>query len=65
MDTVTKQFFELMVVKLLCISKNIKTLTSYAQTVTFIAADDTKTTLTAPSKDDDDILKTALEYLRK
>lgn len=64
LDEVTKQFFELMVIKLLSLGKKIKTVTSYAQTITFIYQNDSKESITAASKDDDDIIKATLEYLR-
>ena len=64
LDEVTKQFFELMVIKLLSLDKKIKTVTSYAQSVTFIYQNDSKESVTAASKDDDDIIKAALTYLR-
>lgn len=64
LDEVTKQFFELMVIKLLSLGKKIKVVTSYAQNITFIYQNDSKETITAQSKDDDDIIKAALYYLR-
>ena len=64
LDEVTKQFFELMVIKLLSLGKKIKTVTSFAQNITFIYQNDSKETITASSKDDDDIVKAALFYLR-
>jgi transcription-repair coupling factor (superfamily II helicase) len=64
LDEVTKQFFELMVIKLLALGKKIKTVTSYAQNITFIYQNDSKETITAESKDDDDIIKATLYYLR-
>lgn len=64
LDEVTKQFFELMVIKLLSLGKKIKTVTSYAQNITFIYQNDSKETITADSKDDDDIIKATLHYLR-
>ena len=64
LDEVTKQFFELMVIKLLSLEKKIKTVTSFAQNITFIYQNDSKETVTASSKDDDDIVKAALKYLR-
>ncbi len=65
LDEPTKQFFELMVIKILSLKKKIKIVSSYAQNITFIYVDDTKITITANSKDDDDIIKKSLEYLRK
>ena len=64
LDEVTKQFFELMVIKLLSLGKKIKTVTSFAQNITFIYQNDVKETITASSKDDDDIVKATLLYLR-
>ena len=64
LDEVTKQFFELMVIKLLSLGKKIKTVTSFAQNITFIYQNDAKETITASSKDDDDIVKATLLYLR-
>jgi transcription-repair coupling factor (superfamily II helicase) len=64
LDEVTKQFFELMVIKLLSLAKKIKTVTSFAQNITFIYQNDSKETITASSKDDDDIVKATLFYLR-
>ena len=64
LDEVTKQFFELMVIKLLSLGKKIKTVTSYAQNITFVYQNDSKETISAPSKDDDDIVKATLFYLR-
>ena len=64
LDEVTKQFFELMVIKLLSLARKIKTVTSFAQNITFIYQNDSKETITASSKDDDDIVKATLFYLR-
>lgn len=65
LDTPTKQFFELMVIKLLSLAKNIKTITNYAQSITFTYMDEKKESIKSNSKDDDDIIKATLEYLRK
>jgi len=64
-DIPTKQFLELIIIKILAISKNIKTISSYEMNITFTKADDTKQTIKSPSKDDDDIIATTLKYLRK
>ena len=63
-DTPTKQFFELMVIKLLSIEKKIKSITNYGQKITFTYLNDSKETITSASKDDDDIIKATLHYLR-
>ncbi|PLY07904.1 MAG: transcription-repair coupling factor [Arcobacter sp.] len=64
-DIPTKQFLELILIKILSLQKGIKTVSSYEMNVTFTKADETKETIKSPSKDDDDIIATALKYLRK
>ena len=64
LDEQTNNFFELMVIKLLSLEKNIKTVTNYGQNVTFIYNNDSKETIKSDSKDDDDIVKAVLFYLR-
>ena len=64
-DTPTKQFLELIMIKILSMSKKIKTISSYEMNITFIKEDDSKETIKSPSKDDDDIIATTLKYLRK
>jgi len=63
-DTPTKQFFELMVIKLLAIEKRIKSISNYGQNITFTYLNESKETIKAESKDDDDIIKSTLFYLR-
>ena len=64
-DTPTRQFLDLIMIKILALQKNIKTISSYEMNVTFIKEDDNKETIKSPSKDDDDIIATTLVYLRK
>jgi len=63
-DGPTKQFFELMVIKLLGLEKHIKMLSSYGQNITVEYLNGSKEYVTAESKDDDDIIKAVLHYLR-
>lgn len=63
-DTPTKQFFEIMVIKLLCIEKKIKMVSNYNQNITIEYASGVKETLQSKSKDDDDLIGTVLHYLR-
>jgi transcription-repair coupling factor (superfamily II helicase) len=60
----TKQFFELMVIKLLAIEKKIVKIMNYGQNITIEYANASKESLKASSKDDDDIIKEVLYYLR-
>ncbi|WP_295023503.1 DEAD/DEAH box helicase [Sulfurimonas sp.] len=63
-DTPTEQFFELMVIKLLSLEKNIKSVSNYGQNITFTFMDEKKESIKSASKDDDDIIKAVLLYLR-
>ena len=63
-DVVTKQFIELIIIKILALKIGIQTISSYEMNITFTKADDTKETIKSPSKDDDDIINTTLRYLR-
>ncbi|MDY0117148.1 MAG: CarD family transcriptional regulator [Sulfurimonadaceae bacterium] len=65
LDTPTKQFFELMAMKLMGLGLKMKSIMNYGQTIIFIYNDDTKVTQKAASKDDDDIVGAVLSYLRE
>ena len=60
----TKQFIELMVIKLLALEKDVKSIMNYGQNITFTYFNDSKESVKADSKDDDDIIKKTLFYLR-
>jgi len=64
LDIPTKQFFELMVIKLLSLEKKIKSVSNYGQNITFTYVNDSKESIKSDSKDDDDIIKAVLFYLR-
>ena len=64
LDAPTKQFFELMVIKVLSLSKGIKSVSNYGQNITFTYMDEKKESIKSDSKDDDDIIKAVLGYLR-
>ncbi|MDH4944987.1 DEAD/DEAH box helicase [Sulfurimonas sp. C5] len=64
LDVVTKQFIEMMVIKLLALEKKIKTIMNYGQNITFTYLNDSKEMIKSDSKDDDDIIKATLYYLR-
>ena len=63
-DIQTTQFFELMVIKLLSLQMKIKSVSNYGQSITFTYMNDSKESIKADSKDDDDIIKAVLFYLR-
>ena len=64
LDMPTKQFFELMVIKLLSLEKKIKSISNYAQSITITYNNAAKETIKSESRDDDDIIKATLFYLR-
>ncbi len=63
-DIYTKQFLELLVIKIEAMKKDIVQILSYEQNITFIKKDGAKEYIKAQSKDDDDILKATLKYLK-
>ncbi len=65
LDIMTKQFLEIIVIKILAAQKDIHRISSYATNITIEYNNDTKEYLTAPSKDDDDIIAATLQFLRK
>ena len=65
LDTYTKQFLELLVIKIEAIKKDIVQIMSYNQNITFIFSNKDKEIIKAKSKDDDDILTATLKFLKK
>ncbi|HIP13394.1 MAG TPA: transcription-repair coupling factor [Arcobacter sp.] len=63
LDTPTKQFIELILIKILAISKNIKSISNYEVNISFNYNDDKKDMVKSSSKDDDDIVLAVLKYL--
>ena len=64
LDTPTKQFIELMVIKLLSLDKKIKSIMNYGQNITITYINDSKEMIKSDSRDDDDIIRATLFYLR-
>jgi transcription-repair coupling factor (superfamily II helicase) len=64
LNTPTKQFFELMVIKMLSLGKKIKVLSNYGQNINIEYQNGSKERIMSASKDDDDIIIAVLEYLR-
>jgi transcription-repair coupling factor (superfamily II helicase) len=63
LDTPTKQFIELIIIKILAIEKNIKNISNYEMNISFTYNDGKKDIVKSSSKDDDDIVKAVLKYL--
>jgi len=64
-DLPTKQFIELIIIKILALEKGIKMIGNYEMKVTFTYEGEVKQTIKARSRDDDDIIATTLQFLRK
>ncbi|HIC44226.1 MAG TPA: DEAD/DEAH box helicase [Sulfurimonas sp.] len=64
LDINTKQFFELIVIKLLSIEKSITLIGNYGQNISITYSNGSMETIKSASKDDDDIIKEVLSYLR-
>ncbi len=64
LDLPTKQFFELIVIKLLSIEKSITLIGNYGQNISVTYSNGSTESIKAASKDDDDIIKEVLTYLR-
>lgn len=64
LDTMTKQFLEIIVIKIRAAACGIERISSYEQNIT-IEYPESKEYLKAPSKDDDDILTTTAAYLKE
>ncbi|MCD8212845.1 MAG: transcription-repair coupling factor [Campylobacter sp.] len=64
-DVYTKQFLDIIVVKILALKCGIKAISNSEQNIMMTRADDEKIRLKSRSKDDDDIIDEILIYLRK
>jgi len=67
LDTITRQFIDVIVMKVLAREQNISKVSSYGENVFIEFREDGKERLVlkSRSKDDDDIISTAMEYLKK
>jgi transcription-repair coupling factor (superfamily II helicase) len=54
-----------MVIKVLSLDKKIKSIMNYGQNITITYQNDAKESIKSASKDDDDIIKATLSYLRQ
>lgn len=65
LDIYTKQFLDLITIKILSTITDIISISNFGQNVTFKDKNEQKSYLKSRSKDDDDIINSVLEYLRK
>jgi transcription-repair coupling factor (superfamily II helicase) len=64
LDTPTKQFLLLDIIKIIALKQDIKTVTNMNQNITLIKNDNSNIRLISATKDDDDIIDTVLKYLK-
>ena len=64
-DMFTKQFLDVIIIKILALKAGIKTISNSEQNILITKNDDEKIRLKSHSKDDDDVLAEILVYLRK
>ena len=64
LDVPTKQFLQLIEIKILATGQNIILISNYGQNITIKYADEKKITLQSRSRDDDDVIATVLLHLR-
>lgn len=65
LDAVSEAFLELIRIKVLANKLGLKQIMHYGQNITFVYADDSKQSVSAPSKDWDDVLGSIMVFLRQ
>lgn len=60
----TRNFIDLMAIKIMAVEKGFAVVQSYETNISFTKTSGEKTTITSPSKDDDDVIKTTSEWLK-
>jgi len=65
LDLPTKQFIELIVIKINALEKKVKNISNYDMNITIVYQDDKKETIKSPSRDDDDLINTTMKFLTK
>jgi len=65
LDVYTKQFLDIITIKILSTITDIISISNFGQNITFKDKNEQKSYLKSRSKDDDDIINSVLEYLRK
>ncbi len=65
LDTMTRQFLDIIAIKILAAQCGIARISSYGQNITVEYETGEKEQLKSPSKDDDDVIATTMQFLRK
>ncbi|MDY3668176.1 MAG: TRCF domain-containing protein, partial [Campylobacter sp.] len=64
LDTFTKQFLDVIIIKILAKGLGIKAISNFEQNISFMHINGEKTIIKAKSKDEDDIIAAILNHLR-
>jgi transcription-repair coupling factor (superfamily II helicase) len=64
-DIPTKQFLQLIIIKIIALQKDIKLIGNYEMNISITNNENKKQVLKSPSRDDDDLIDTTLKYLNK
>ncbi len=64
LDISSKQFLDIIIIKILASQKDIKLISSYQTNITITHEDDKKSYIQAKSKDDDDLIEATLKFVR-
>ena len=65
LDIPTKQFIELIIIKITALQKNIKTIGNFDMNISITYNDDRKDIIKSKSRDDDDLILAVMKYLNK
>ncbi len=65
LDVTTRQFLQLIEIKILAAQKGISLISNYHQMITIKYETEQKTTLQSRSRDDDDVIACVLTYLKQ
>ncbi len=65
LDINTREFVDLVILKIKALAKDIKLITNYNQNITILYHDDKKVIIQAKSKDDDDLIAEIMKFLDK
>ena len=63
LDLPTKQFIELILIKIKALNKNIKTISNYEMNISIVFNDDKKEVIKSNSRDDDDLIVCVMNFL--
>jgi transcription-repair coupling factor (superfamily II helicase) len=65
LDTPTKQFIDLIVIKITALSKEIKTISNYEMNISIVYENEQKKIIKSKSRDDDDLILAVMKFLNK